>query len=103
MQALWESDIEARGDVWMFIVNSAGREDGLPELTAGLTLPVLQDTTDADVFEAYGASQWYVYVIDRQGVPRYIHYTLDMPGENERLLTEVDELRAEPRPAGRRR
>ena len=86
----------------MILVDNAGYESGLPELTAGLTLPVLQDTTDADVFETYGASQWYVYVIDRQAVPRYIHYTLDMPSENVRLLEEIDELRAEPRPARRR-
>lgn len=80
-------------------MNEAGYETGVPEMTEGVTLPVLQDTAEADVFTTYGASKWYVYLIDRAGTPRFIHYSLDLDGEDRaRLLAEIATLVAEPAP-----
>lgn len=79
------------------LVNDAGREDGIPELTDGVSLPVLQDTGEDDVFGAYGASQWYIYLVDRQLVPRVVHYGLDLDDDRARLLGEIDTLRKEAR------
>ncbi len=76
-----------------------GYESGVPELTEGVTLPVLQDTSSARIFESYGASKWYVYLIDRQGVPRYLHYEMDLADDDRaRLLSEIATLVAEPAP-----
>lgn len=81
----------------MVLLNQAGVESGLPDLTEGLTLPVLQDTSEADVFDLYGASKWYLYIIDAQGIPRFLHYTVDMDGERDRILAEIAELAEEAR------
>lgn len=64
-----------------------------------MTLPVLQDTSAAGMFTAYGASKWYVYLIDRAGIPRYIHYEMDLADDDRaRLLSEIATLTAEPAP-----
>ena len=87
--------------MWLTIINIPGGEDELDELTVyerEATLPVLQDTTDDDVAESYGAEKWYIYVIDRAGKPRYLHYELDLDGgEQQRLLDEIAELVGEPK------
>lgn len=83
----------------LLIVDLAGYDEGIPELVPGVTLPVLQDTTTDNVATAYGASKWYVYLIDRTGLPRYIHYEMDLADEDRpRLLSEIATLTAEPRP-----
>ena len=46
--------------MWLTIINIPGGEDELDELTVyerEATLPVLQDTTDDDVAESYGAEK----------------------------------------------
>ena len=53
MQDIWERNHESWGDVELFIVNSRGSEDGLPDLTDGVTLPVFQDTSEDDVYTSY--------------------------------------------------
>ncbi len=58
-------------------------------MTDGVTLPVLQDTLEAGVFSAYGASKWYIYLIDPQQQPVLLHYEMDLDAEQERLLAEI--------------
>ncbi len=74
------------------LINQAGVESGMPDLSAGVSLPILQDTTEAGVFDLYGASKWYVYLVDATGVPRIIHYSLDLDSERDRLLAEIAAL-----------
>lgn len=74
------------------IINQAGTEESMPDLSDGVSLPILQDTTTADVFDQYGASKWYIYLIDAQGIPRTIHYGLDLDSERDRLLSEIAAL-----------
>jgi len=64
-------------------------------MTDGVTLPVLQDTSKDDAADAYGASKWYIYLIDAEGIPQVIHYSLDFPDEAERLVTEINTLRSQ--------
>ena len=71
------------------IINLPGYEAGIPDLTANTSLPVLQDTTKALVAESYNAEKWYMYLIDAQGYPQIIHYSLDLDTDGDRLLDEI--------------
>lgn len=92
LQDIWNRNLSARDDVALIVINSAGAEDGLPELTDGVTLPVLQDTTDADTFESYGATKWYLYFIGQDGTPQILHYHMDLPADEARFLAFIDAL-----------
>jgi len=100
MQEIQTEHAAELGEVSLLLVDEIGYESGIPDLVDGVTLPVLQDTSAEDVFSRYGATKWYVYLIDRAGYPRYIHYTLDLEGEADRarLLSEIATLVAEPAP-----
>jgi hypothetical protein len=75
------------------LVNQSGTEDGLLDLTAACRLPVLQDTSDARVFESYGASKWYLYFIRAPGELDRLYYHLDLTGdERERFISEVEAM-----------
>ncbi len=76
----------------MVVVNLPGFEDGLPDLISQTTLPILQDTSSARIASCYGASKWYLYLVDRSGVVRTIHYSLDLDAERDRLLSELSTL-----------
>jgi hypothetical protein len=78
--------------VQVILINLPGYEDGIPDLTETCTLPVLQDTTKDGVANEYGAEKWYIYLIDRDGKIRLIHYSLDLDSERDRLLEEIAEL-----------
>lgn len=96
LQTLWDAHGERWGDDFTLqIVALAAGESGLPDLTQGLTLPVLQDTPEAAVQDRYGAEKWYVYLIDRDGRVRHIHYKFDLTNHADRLLAEIDQLIAE--------
>ena len=73
----------------MDIIDLPGFEECLPDLISRTTLPILQDTSAQGIATCYGASKWYLYLVDRSGVVRTIHYSLDLDGERERLLTEL--------------
>jgi hypothetical protein len=77
----------------IILVNLAGTEDGIPDLSAENQQPILQDTTDATVVQCYGASKWYIYVIDPNGIPKTIFYSLDLDTERDRLLAAIAEAR----------
>ena len=80
-------------------MDMAGYEEGIPDLVPGVTLPVLQDTTADNIATIYGASKWYVYMIDRTGTVRYIHYEMDLADDDRaRFLAEIATLTAEARP-----
>ena len=64
----------------------------MQSMTEAISLPVLQDTVEDGVAKEYGADKWYIYVIDRAGDVRYLHYYLYLNSERERLLAEVNEL-----------
>ena len=74
------------------IFNLPGFEEGLPDLIAQTTLPILQDTNSEGIASCYGASKWYLYLVDRSGVVRTIHYSLDLDAERDRLLSELANL-----------
>ncbi len=61
-------------------------------MTEAITLPVLQDTVEDGVAKEYGADKWYIYVVDRTGNVRYLHYYVDLNTERERFVEEVNEL-----------
>lgn len=89
----YAADLE---DVNLLIINSAGYEEGVPDMVEGITLPVLQDTTEAAAATAYGASKWYVYFLDRKGYPRYIQYEMDLDDDDRaRFLSDIATLVAE--------
>jgi hypothetical protein len=69
--------------------------DALTEYSGTVTLPVLQDTSEADVETAYNAEKWFFYLGEPDGTLRYVHYQLDLDSERDRLLAEIDELRGE--------
>ena len=92
LQEIHEENSESWGDVWLGIINLPGYESGLVEMTDGVDLPVLQDTTSDDVADAYGASKWYIYLVDRDGYPRRVFYQLDLDDERDRLLAEIAAL-----------
>jgi hypothetical protein len=48
--------------------------------------------TSDGIATCYGASKWYLYLVDRSGVIRTIHYTLDLDAERGRLLSELAAL-----------
>jgi len=73
----------------VILINLPGFEDGIPALTEACTLPVLQDTTKDGVAHEYGAEKWYIYLINREGKIRLIHYSLDLNNERDRLLEEI--------------
>ena len=81
------------GDAQLIVINMAGTEDGIPDLSEENQLPILQDNATAKVLQCYGASKWYIYVIDPTGVPKTIFYSLDLDAERERLLSAVRDAR----------
>lgn len=80
----------------LILINLESAAEEIGELVGDdVTLPVLQDTGEADVADDYGAEKWYFMLIDREGRPRLIHYSLDLGSESDRLLSEIAELVAE--------
>jgi len=75
--------------VQLIIVNLPGYEEGLPDMALRTSLPILQDTNEDGIATCYGASKWYIYVIDPSGIIRRIHYSLDLSAERDRLLAEI--------------
>ena len=71
------------------MVNLAGTEDGIPDLSAANQLPILQDDVETHLAQCFGASKWYIYIIDREGIPRTIFYSLNLDSERERLLAAI--------------
>ena len=80
------------------MVNLPGSDEELIELvefSGVVALPVLQDTIEAYTAASYGAEKWYLYLVDAAGIPRYVHYEIDLATERDRLLGEIATLVAE--------
>lgn len=88
-QTFKDAHPDALADVSLLVVNSIGSDAGLPDLTDGVDIPVLQDTAEAQAFTTFGASKWYVYLIDPQGRLRWLRYGISMPEEQDRLLEQI--------------
>jgi len=93
MGAAWD-------DVSVRVVALNAAPESIPELADGNDLPILQDTDEVDVEGQYGAERWYIYLLDRAGQPRVIHYSLDFDDIDHlsRLVDEVAVLLEEPAP-----
>jgi len=87
-----DNNADSLGSAKVFIINMMGTEDDLPGLVEGTQLPVLQDNADHRLVQCFGASKWYIYVVDREGDVRFLHYQLDLVTERDRLLAEVTSL-----------
>lgn len=99
LQTMWNANADRWDGVFTLqIIALPAGESGLPDLTQGLTLPVLQDTPEAAVADGYGAEKWYVYLIDKAGRVRHIHYKYDLTNAGDRLVNEIDALIAEEAP-----
>jgi len=96
--------VDIMGTAWdevsvrVLALNAA--HDSIPDLAEGHDLPILLDTDEANVEDQYGAERWFIYLLDRAGQPRIIHYALDFDDFDElsRLVDEVAALLAEPAP-----
>ena len=50
-------------------VNGAGHEAGVPVMTEGRVIPVLQDTAEVDAWTAWGVEYRDVIILDRENAP----------------------------------
>lgn len=98
LQAIVRERDSAWAEVDVRIIALAASEESVPELADGTDLPILQDTPELDVQEQYNADRWYIYLLDRGGVPRTVHYKLDLERQQERLFAEVQQLLDEAAP-----
>jgi len=93
LQDLWEENEQSwSGRVRLIIVNFTSTASSVDDINDVTDLPVLQDDSDADMAERFGASSKYFYVIDAEGSPRRVWYYLDYDDERDRLLGEVSTL-----------
>ena len=81
------------GDTNIILVNLAGTEEGIPDLSAANQLPILQDDVETHLAQCFGASKWYIYIIDAEGVPKTIFYSLNLDTERDRLLAAIQDAR----------
>lgn len=91
LQALYDANSATWGDVSVVIIAISGYEEYLPDLVGDdeVRLPVLLDTAAVDARTKYGADKWYIYLMDRSGRPKTIHYELDLVNDADRLLSEL--------------
>ena len=85
------ADARARGleDLVVLTVNRSGYDDGYADSVDGSSLPILQDTAEADVFGSWGASVYDLFIVGRDGAVAYYQpgaHPADN-GEHESLLT----------------
>jgi len=50
-------------------VNGAGHESGVATMISGRTIPLLQDTAEADVWAAWAVTYRDVIILDRENAP----------------------------------
>lgn len=67
-----ELEAEAPGEVHILGVNEIGLEAGTPLMTAGRSLPWLQDTSDARVWERWQVTVRDVVVLDGKNHRRLV-------------------------------
>ena len=77
----------------ILILNLPAYASSLAKITELTDLPILQDNEEEEVAKQYGASKWYLYVINPEGKPHLIHYDLPMPSQLDRLDTWIAEAK----------
>ncbi len=77
------------GGAQIILVNLAGTEEGIPDLSASNQLTILQDDVETHLAQCFGAAKWYIYIIDKEGIPRTIFYSLNLDSERDRLLAAI--------------
>lgn len=77
------------------VVNLPAYASSVEKLTEKTDLPVLQDITSEDAATQYGASKWYLYVLNPDGSLHIMHYNLPMPTQLPRLLQWIQDARSE--------
>lgn len=93
LNEIWQEHREEWTDVWMGVIALAGYDSGLPDLTAETTLPVLMDTEQDAVADAYGAAKWYLYFTDREGHLQSMYYSLGLQYSSGQAML-IDEIEA---------
>ena len=81
------------GGANIILVNLAGTEEGIPDLSAENQLPILQDDVETHLAKCFGASKWYIYIMDAEGMPKTIFYSLNLDTERDRLLAAIADAR----------
>jgi hypothetical protein len=67
-----QTDMDANGyPIQIIGVNEAGFEAGNEDMTSNRTLPLLQDTDDANAWELWEVAYRDVYVMDKEGTVRF--------------------------------
>lgn len=93
MQEIWDSKSASLNDVKFIVINAPGYESGIKDLAKPVDIAILQDDNTTKATSNYGAGRSYIYLIDKAGHPRYIHYSLDIEEtEKDRLMAEIAEL-----------
>lgn len=100
LQALWDANETRWADTTaLVIVALAGGADEVAELTERVEdLPILLDTAEANVEDAYGADRWYTYLLTPDSGLHTLHYAVNLAdaAEVERLLAQLDAARGTP-------
>ena len=76
-------------DVAIVLVNMIGYEADLPEFCGLHDLPTVQDDGAAGVADAFGASLYWNYVLKTDGRLHTMYYSLYLPTDEQRLITDI--------------
>lgn len=79
-------------DIAFFLINIAGAEEVVEEMTKLTILPVLQDNYDENVFGKYGAKKDNVFIIDKLGYIREKYEDPKMPAMKDELTKRIIEI-----------
>jgi hypothetical protein len=75
-------------------INAAGLESGNATITAGTTIPWLQDTTAANVYGLWGGQQLHLQILDGSNVHRstWSHISKPLAAANDANWNELKAL-----------
>ena len=72
------------------VINLAAYASSLSEITDLTNFPVVQDEESVKIAEEYGASKWFIYIMNADGTLHKMHYDLPMPSQLDRLVKWVE-------------
>ncbi len=86
-----QSELEALGlDIQILSINKSGAESGVSSFTSDHALPMVQDTTELGVWDAWDATWRDVYLVDEDNV----HIgTVNLTGHSLGTTEHYDELK----------
>lgn len=76
-----------------FLVVNHARDADAVVFQEDYRLPILQDTEEDDVHGLYGASDYDVFIVDRDGFVRFVERRFFPESDGDRLLDALLELR----------